>query len=100
VPEAKIEWTRAAEADVLRCQLFLIEQDLDAAIRAVAAIRAAAERLLAHPALGKTSTPNPQYRNLIVPFGQNGYLIRYRIVKAPNTLIRITRVWHSREHHI
>ncbi|WP_293373070.1 type II toxin-antitoxin system RelE/ParE family toxin [Nevskia sp.] len=98
--EARIEWTRTAEADVLRCQRFLIEQDLDAAIRAAAGIRAAAEQLLAHPALGKAATPNPQYRNLIVPFGQNGNLIRYRVVKAPNTLIRITRVWHSREHQI
>ncbi len=96
----EIELTSTAETDVLRCQAFLIEQDFDAAEGAFAAIQAAAERLRSYPALGKASTTNPRYRNLIVPFGQNGYLIRYRIVTGTRTIIRITRVWHSREHHI
>ena len=87
-------WTRPATEDMARLREFIRVHNPDAAQRAAQAIQKAAARLLEHPALGHPVPDLYEFRDLFIPFGGRGYVLRYRL-EVPR--IVIVRVWHSLE---
>jgi toxin ParE1/3/4 len=91
----KLIVSRAASADLARLHDFLADKSPSAAERAIAAIIRAAESLDFFPERGRPSgTPNT--RELIVPFGQSNYILRYAF-RAEAEEVIVLRIWHSRE---
>lgn len=86
-------WSKAATHDIQRLRDFIEPHNRDAAQRAALHLKQAAITLLAHPGIGK-QLEGRQDRELYVPFGQRGYVIRYRL---DATAIVILRIWHGRE---
>lgn len=87
-------WTRHAVEDVNRLRAFIRVHNPDAAQRAAQAIQKAAALLLQHPAIGHPVHDLPDFRDLFVPFGSRGYVLRYRF---DGSRIIVIRVWHSLE---
>lgn len=90
-----IRWSVHAKTDIARLDDFLLSKDPHAALRAVLAIRAAAEQLSDFPRLGYPIGDPDNHRDLRIAFGAGAYIIRYRV--EFEDVVFITRVWHSRE---
>lgn len=89
----KLQWTSRAEDDLARLYDFLAKSSPSAAGKAVRALVAAPERLLAQPRIGETLEgfePREVRRWLI-----GRYEMRYEIRRK--TVI-VLRVWHTREY--
>lgn len=93
-----VRFTREAEADLLRLFDFLVELDCDAAGQSLSVIREAIGLLELFPyscrkAAG--SNTNPPLRELIIPFGDAGYVALFEI----DTLRTVTllAIRHQRE---
>ncbi len=84
-----------AEEDVERLRTFLIQENPDAARRALDVIWAAIDRLQDFPALAM-ATEDADIRQIVVRFGTSGYIVRYVILPKTNDVL-VTRVWHGRE---
>jgi plasmid stabilization system protein ParE len=91
----KIVVSHAAQADLLRLHDFLADKNPDAARRAVSAIVRSIDSLDLFPDRGRPSAVAGT-RELIVPFGDSGYVLRYARDVEREELV-ILRVWHSRE---
>ncbi len=91
----KLVVSRAAAADLERLHAFLADKNPVAARLAVAALIAAAESLHAFPERGRPSGVR-NVRELIVPFGRSGYILRYAHSAATGEVI-VLRIWHGRE---
>ena len=89
-----ILFSSEAVSDIERVREFLYIKNPDAAARAIGAIWAALERVEHFPEIGKP-IKNGSIRQIIVRFGQRGYVVRYRI--QPNDVIFVTRIWHGLE---
>ena len=61
-----------------RCRLFLLEKNPQAAIRAAQAIKHSLNFLQAEPQIGRPLDDLPEVRELIIPFGESGYIALYR----------------------
>jgi toxin ParE1/3/4 len=83
----------AAASDIERVRKFLEVKNPDAATRAVGRIWEALKQAECFPEMGKRIKGN--LRQIVVRFGQGGYIVRYRI--RPNGVIFVTRIWHGRE---
>jgi plasmid stabilization system protein ParE len=91
----KLIVSEAAAADLARLHAFLADRSPAAADRAIAALVTAMQSLDIFPERGRPSgTPN--VRELIVPFGRSGYVLRYTYSAARDQVI-IIRIWHGRE---
>jgi toxin ParE1/3/4 len=91
----KLIVSQAAIADLARLQAFLAGKDRAASDRAVAALIAAIESLDTFPERGRPcGTLN--FRELIVPFGRSGYVLRYAYSAAKDEIV-VIRIWHGRE---
>ena len=88
----KLLWTSKAASDLARLHEFLAAVNRPAADRALQALVAAPERLLAHPRLGESveGFEGREIRRLVV----GAYQLRYEV--QANT-IYLLRIWHSRE---
>lgn len=86
-------WTAAARADLIRLRSFIGPHNPEPARRAAEAIQEGAKLLIAHPAIGKR-VEGRQDRELFIPFGQRGYILRYR---QENQTVLVLRVWHGLE---
>ncbi|MFC3692852.1 type II toxin-antitoxin system RelE/ParE family toxin [Chenggangzhangella methanolivorans] len=82
---------KVAELDLDRLEVFLAQEDPRASVEALRRIRAAANDLLAFPALAPTIHGRAS-RRLTVPFGRGAY----RVDRERETVV-ILRVRHSRE---
>ena len=94
----RVRFTHEAEADLLRLFDFMIAQDISAAERAEAAIAKAVEFLEIFPfSCRKTGggSGSPFMRELIIPFGNSGYVALFEI-DNPRT-VTILAVRHQRE---
>jgi len=92
----RVRFTADAEDDLLRLYDFLLEQDLDAAERAPAAIRTGIELLGSSPfSCRKAVADNPLLREFVIPFGAAGYVALFEI-EGPST-VTILAVRHQRE---
>lgn len=97
----KVEFTPEADADLDRLFDFLLDraQTLEDAMRAyeaVAAIRVAADsHLSTSPYSYRKVGSRPTLRELIVPFGSTGYVLRFDI-RSPE-LVLVIGARHQRE---
>jgi plasmid stabilization system protein ParE len=88
----RLRWTARASLDLARVRDFLIPVNPIAALTTIRALRAAAQKLVEHPRIGR---PIARYsprevRRLII--GQ--YEIRYEVAEST---ILILHLWHTRE---
>lgn len=92
----QVRYTRAARDDLLRLYGFLLEHDVQAARRALAAIDKAVELLRAFPFTCRKIDPdNPFLRELLISFGSSGYVALYEI--EANDIVTNLAVRHQRE---
>lgn len=76
----RVRYTREARDDLKRLYEFLLERDHDAAVRALDAIRKAADLLRSFPfTCRKADDANPFLRELVVSFGGSGYVALFEI---------------------
>lgn len=92
---ARLEWSFDAVVDVARLDRFLREKSPRAAATATSAIRGAADRLRQMPEMGRPrSHAGFDYRELVVPLGNRGYLVLYRF---DGTTVFVLAVRHMLE---
>lgn len=92
----QLRFTLAAEADLLRLYKFQLERDTTVAKRALTAITKALDLLRDFPfSCRKANTENPFIREMIIPFGNAGYVALFEI-DAEQT-ITIIAVRHQLE---
>ncbi|MCU7375248.1 type II toxin-antitoxin system RelE/ParE family toxin [Paucibacter sp. O1-1] len=100
-----VELAPAAEADLERLFDFLLEraetgEALDEAQQAIAAIRAAAQhRLAITPFSFRKAARNPAQRELIIPFGNTGYVALYEIVSTTKVVVLAVRHQREEDYH-
>ena len=92
----RVRYTAEARADLLRLYAFLLERDAPAARRALDAIRKAADMLETFPyTCRKVEPDNPYLRELVVAFGDAGYVALFEI--EDERTVTILAVRHQRE---
>lgn len=90
-----VVWSPRALADLSRLHGLLVAKNPDAARRAIHAIRQGVTALARHPGIGRPADGMaPAFRDWWVPFGDNGYVVRYRI---DGQIALILAIRHGRE---
>jgi plasmid stabilization system protein ParE len=97
VIRSRVRLTLEALEDLKRLQAFLIEKDAAAAARAVDAIETSFELLEYSPFSCRKAWPGdrPLLRELVIPFGNAGYVALFEIDGPSHVLILAVR--HQRE---
>lgn len=91
----RLIWTPQALADVQRLYRFLASKNIDAARRAVQAMRQGARVLAFQPAMGRPIEDLPvEFREWLIDFGDSGYVARYRL---DGDVIVVLAVRHQKE---
>ncbi|MBI5549655.1 MAG: type II toxin-antitoxin system RelE/ParE family toxin [Deltaproteobacteria bacterium] len=88
----RVRFTAGAERDLLELYDFLAERDVDAAEQALGAVRKAVELLGIFPFACRkalASKPDPFLREMVVSFGDSGYVMLYRIESRVVTLLAV-----------
>lgn len=95
----RVQFTEAAESDLLRLYEYILAQDDSnwaLATRALDAIKHAIRSLEGSPfSYRKASSENPFLRELIIPFGATGYVALFEI--EDEQTVTILAVRHQRE---
>lgn len=94
----RVRFTLQAEADLLRLYDFLLEHDVDAADRALNAIREALRLLEQFPFSCRKAAGGlhgPRLREMVISFGASGYVALFEIEDA--STVTVTAVRHQRE---
>jgi plasmid stabilization system protein ParE len=92
---SRLVWSPPALLDVQRLYRFLAPKNLDAAKRAVNAIRQGVKVLGQQAAIGRPiENMSHEFREWIIDFGDSGYVARYRL--DPNS-VTILAVRHQKE---
>ena len=91
---AQIVYSRNGLADLERLYRFLADKNPDAALCAITTIRDKISVLSRHPRLGRVDSEQPEYRELLMPFGNSGYVARYRLDGGSVVILAIR---HARE---
>lgn len=92
---SRLIWLPPALADIQRLHHFLAGKDVEAARRAVKAIRADVRILAAQPYLGRPMEEmEATYREWLIDFGNSGYVVLYRI---EDEVVAILAVRHQSE---
>jgi plasmid stabilization system protein ParE len=92
----RVRYTRAAREDLVRLYRFWLDEDLDAAERALATIRQSLTILETFPfTCRKVDARNPFLRELIVSFGASGYVALFEI--EDDRQVTILAIRHQRE---
>ena len=92
----RIRYTDEANDDLKHLYAFLLEQDIQSADYALQSIANAMDLLKTFPfTCRKTRAENPFLRELIIPFGNNGYVALFEIEE--NSMVTILAVRHQRE---
>lgn len=87
-----VELTRRARLDLARLDLWLTLRDPQAAVQVADLLGTAFDSLMTYPLRGRRL--NETARELTIPFGQAGYILRYDVL---GQRVFITRIWHSLE---
>jgi plasmid stabilization system protein ParE len=91
----RIRWSEYASLDMIRLYEFLAPKSEDAAFRAQETIRREIKELAKHPQIGRLiDTFPPEYRELVIEFGQGAYVARYRFTAE---WVIVLAVRHGRE---
>ena len=92
----RVRYTRDAKEDLERLYSFLLKQDLPAARRAKDAIRKGMGFLKDFPfACRKATSDDPFLREMIISFGNSGYVVLFEI--EDKATVTILAVRHQRE---
>jgi len=100
-----VELSPTAEADLERLFEFLLDraettEDLDRAQAAIDAVRAIAQQQLAMtPFSFRKAAKSPAHRELIIPFGNSGYVALYEIVSASKVVVLAVRHQREEDYH-
>ncbi|MEP7154495.1 MAG: type II toxin-antitoxin system RelE/ParE family toxin [Betaproteobacteria bacterium] len=97
-----VRFTEAAEGDLIGLVEFLAIQDLGAARRAHAAISEAARFLTIFPfscRKAEGSSGNPFLRELLIPFGNAGYVALFEIEDSQTVTILAVRHQREEDYH-
>jgi plasmid stabilization system protein ParE len=87
---SRLIWSPSALLDVQRLYRFLAPKNLDAAKRAVAAIRQGVKVLEKQPGVGRpVDDMDDEFREWIIDFGDSGYVARYRVDPQSVTILAI-----------
>lgn len=92
-----IQWTDGALDDLERLRDFLVSKNPEAARRAATVLIRATELLEQNPQAGTSVEDmfnDGDYRDLFIPFGAYGYLMRYRYERDS---VYILHIRHTRE---
>lgn len=92
--QQKLIWDHGAVDDLSRIRAFIAPHNKKAAQNAARRIIESANFLLENPYLGRPLEDMPAFSELFIPFGQRGYVMRYRV---EDESIIILRIWHARE---
>jgi plasmid stabilization system protein ParE len=91
----RLIWSPPALRDVQRLHRFLADKNIDAAARAVKAIRQGAKVLAAQPGIGRpVEEMEPEFREWLIDFGDSGYVVMYRLDGSTAVLLAVR---HQRE---
>lgn len=88
--------TSGAMRGLERCRRFLAEKNPRAAQRAAAAIKKSLARLADFPEIGRPHPEEPDLRELIIGFGDSGYVALYRHEPAQD-LVLVLALRHQKE---
>lgn len=91
---AQVAYSAEALGHLERAFGFMLERDPQAAAGSVQAVASAVDALALHPLLGRRI--DGEIRELVVSYGQTGYLVLYRFVVLHDD-IRILAIRHQRE---
>ena len=91
---SKVIWLPEALDDTQRLRQFLENQSPAAATRAGQVLQAGTKRLADFPEIGQPMDDGSSRRELFLPFGAGGYILRYII---DGQTIVIVRAWHTKE---
>lgn len=92
----QVRYTKTAKQDLLRLYEFLVESDIEAARRALDAIRKSIDLLQDFPFTCRKASPDsPFLREMVIGFGGGGYVALFEI-EAEN-IVTILAVRHQRE---
>lgn len=78
------------------CRIFLADKNPVAARRAAQAILEQFDLLQRHPAIGRPLDDIPELRELLIPFGETGYVALYRYAPEDDA-VYILAVRHQKE---
>ena len=83
-------WSPSALRDVQRLYRFLAPKNLDAAKRAIQAIRQGVKVLEQQPGVGRpVDDMDDEFRDWIIDFGDSGYVARYRVDPQSVTILAV-----------
>ena len=86
----RLIWAQPALIDVQRLYRFMAPKNLDAAKRAVNAIRQGVKVLGQQPGVGRPVEDMPdEFREWIIDFGDSGYVARYRVSTDAVTILTV-----------
>jgi len=88
--------TAGAVAGLERCRNFLKRKNPLAARRAADAIVQRFLSLESHPEIGRPDAERPELRELLIPFGDSGYIALYRFVTEEDAVF-ILAFRHQKE---
>ena len=92
----RVRYTKGARDDIRRLYGFLLDKDIEAARRALDAIRKGVSFLQDFPFSCRKADPrNPFLRELVIPFGSAGYVALFEIDDQSQETILAVR--HQRE---
>ena len=92
----QVRYTDEANDDLKSLYAFLLQQDIQAAEYALRSIANGVDLLKTFPfTCRKPRSENPFLRELIIPFGSNGYIALFEIEE--NNIVTILAVRHQRE---
>ena len=100
-----VELSPTAEADLEQLFEFLLDraetiEDLDRAQFAIDAVRAITQQQLAMtPFSFRKAAKSPAQRELIIPFGNSGYVAMYEIVSASKVVVLTVRHQREEDYH-
>ena len=92
----QVRLSAGAQSDLSRLHTFLLSKDVDAAKRAVLAIRDAFMPLKHAPMIGRPVEDSDDLRELVIDYGSSGYLALYRFEVALDA-VTILAIKHQRE---
>jgi plasmid stabilization system protein ParE len=87
---SRLIWSPAALLDVQRLYRFLAPKNIDAAKRAVTAMRQGVRVLGQQSGIGRPIDEMPDaFREWIIDFGESGYVVRYRLDSNGVTILAV-----------
>lgn len=88
--------TEGAARGLELCRTFLAQKNPAAARRAAGAILQQFDLLESYPAMGRPLHDQPELRELLIPFGETGYVALYRY-EPHDDAVYILAVRHQKE---